>query len=750
MKLETPILETGRFTDLQKKALKKLKIDTVEDLLYHFPVRYGDYNELSYIKDLKVGNHAIIYGEIKSIQAKKTWKTKITMTEAIIEESTGDKIQLVWFSQPYISKILKIDSSARFSGMVAERSGRLYMTNPEFDEVGRKIPLEKTGSLFADNSKDKEQMIFPVYKETKGITSKWIFHKIKKILSDKEFLGNLEDPIPEKILKKYNLPSLKTAFFFLHLPKKKADYESARKRFSFEEIFYIQLIRGIEKNEYAKAGAYIFEPSKKKEKKIIDSLGFQLTSAQNKVIKSIKKDFKSDIPMSRLLEGDVGSGKTVIAALTAYFAATTRPKGQNFGHTQVAYMAPTEILAKQIFSEFQKVLSAFGITLGLLTSKDVRKFPSKTDGKETKISKKKLLDWTLNGEIQIVIGTHALISKNVFFENLGLVIIDEQHRFGKKQRAALRQKSLSKKDSEKVKELKTKKIRKKGVAKNDNILPHLLSMTATPIPRTLALTIYGDLDLSVMDELPPGRKKVDTKVFIDNEGERKKVYKEALQELEKGRQMYVICPRIDDPDPDKQNTLQLKSAVATQKHFQEHPLFKKYNIGLLHSKLNKDKKNEEMEKFTNGKYNILVSTSVVEVGVSVANATVMIIEGGERFGLSQLHQFRGRVMRSSHQPYCYIFANTKNKVSLDRLAALKKTSNGFELAEHDLKFRGAGEIMGNKQSGMSDLAMEAISNIKLVELARDEAQNLIKKDKWSREKKIVNKIEKIKSKIHME
>ena len=750
MKLETPILETGRFSEMQKKALKKMKIETVEDLLYYFPVRYGDFNELSYIKNLKAGDHAILYGEIKKIQAKKTYKTKMTMTEAILEEPSGDKIQIVWFSQPYISNILKVGSTARFSGAVAERGGKLYLTNPEFDEVGKKIPIEKTGSLFEEGSVEKEQMIFPVYKETKGITSRWIFHKIKKILSNKEFLDSLKDPIPEKILKKYNLPSLKNSFFFLHLPKKKEDYEAAKKRFAFEEIFYIQLIRGIEKNEYEKAGAYIFKVDKKKEEAILKNLGFELTDAQKEVLENIKKDFQTNKPMSRLLEGDVGSGKTIVAIMTAYFATTTRPKGQNFGYTQVAYMAPTEILAKQIFAEFQKFLGPFGITMGLLTSKDIRKFPSKIDGKETKVSKKKLLDWVLNGEIQILIGTHALISKNVFFENLGLVIIDEQHRFGKKQRAALRKKAQEKKNSEKIQEMKNKKIQKKGLAENDDILPHLLSMTATPIPRTLALTIYGDLDLSIMDQLPPGRKPVKTAVFLDNQDKRKAVYLAAKKELSAGRQMYVICPRIDDPDPDKQIQLNLKSAVATQKEFQKNPLFKDYEVGLLHSKLSKDAKNEVMEKFSKNEIQILVSTSVVEVGVSVANATVMIIEGGERFGLSQLHQFRGRVMRSTHQPYCFIFANTKNEKSLERLSALKNTSNGFKLAEYDLQFRGAGEILGDKQSGMSDLAMSAISNLKLVELARKEAKNLIKGEKWKKEKAVQEKIKKITSKVHME
>ena len=531
-----------------------------------------------------------------------------------------------------------------------------------------------------------------------------------------------------------------------------ADSEVAKKRFAFEEIFMIQLIKSIEREKYQKSGAFIIKPEKKLQKEFLGNFGFELTDGQSETIDSILHDFKRGLPMSRLLEGDVGSGKTVVAAAAAFFAAMTKPKNQNFGKIQVAYMAPTEILAKQIFAEFIKYLGPYGIQIGLLTSKDVRRFPSKVSKKEAaKIPKKKLAEAILNGEVQITVGTHALISKNIFFENLGLVIIDEQHRFGKKQRAALRAKPTAKTAAiaeGKIK--KSEKIVKKGVAENEDILPHLLSMTATPIPRTLALSLYGDLDLSLMTDMPKGRKKVVTEIYIDNETEREKVYIDAKKELDDGRQMYVICPRIDDPDPDKLQALNVKSATSTQKNLQKNKYFKNYKVGLLHSKMTKEKKDQVMSDFLDNKYQILVSTSVIEVGVSVANATVMIIEGGERFGLSQLHQFRGRVMRSSFQPYCYIFANTKAEKTLERLKAIKEAKNGFELAEYDLQFRGAGQILGNKQSGMSDLAMEAIRNLKMVEAARNESQKMAKNNTYKKHKNLNYRLEEIIDKVYME
>ncbi len=751
MNLNTPLEKIFRLSPNQKKGLEKLKLATVSDLLYYFPVRYGDFNKLSYIRNLKNGDNVNIYATVKSIRASKTFKTKITMTEAVLEESSGDKIKAIWFSQPYISKILQEGISARFSGVVSSNKNGLYLANPEFGKVSE-IPLEKTGSLFEEKSKEEELAIFPVYRETKFITSKWIYHKIRKILSNKDFLENLNDPIPENILKKYNLPALKNSFFYLHLPKEHIQADAAKKRFAFEEIFFIQLVKNIEKEKYEKSGAFIIKPNKELKDKFKSFFHFDFTSKQKKAISDILDDLKSGKPASRLIEGDVGSGKTVVAMAASYYTVKTKPKNQSFGKLQVAYMAPTSVLANQIFQEFTKIFANENIKIGLLTSKNIQKFPSKTNPIEpTSISKKKLLEWTLNGEINILIGTHSLISKNVFFENLGLVIIDEQHRFGKKQRASLRAKPTDKKTKIESGEIKkSTKIIKKGVAENEDILPHLISMTATPIPRTLALSLYGDLDLSIIDELPAGRKKVFTKVFVDNEKARVNVYKKAKEKLDDGRQMYVICPRISDPDPNREKALNVKSAISTAEEFIKNPLFKNYKIGLLHSKLSKDKKDQEMQKFVNGEIQILVSTSVIEVGVSVANATVMIIEGAERFGLSQLHQFRGRIARSSFQPYCFAFANTKNENSLKRLKIFAKTTNGFELAEHDLETRGAGEILGNKQSGISDLAMEAIKNLKLVEFARKESQALVKDEKYKKYKSLNKKLEEIQEKIYLE
>ena len=755
MNFDTLLEEIFRIPEEQKKTLKKLEISSVYDILHYFPTRYGNFNELSYIKDLKNGDHTNIYAKVLSIKAKKSYRTKIPMTEAVLEDSSGKRITAIWFSQPYIYKMLPENSLARFSGVVTEKKGKKLLSNPEFGKVSD-IPLEKTGGLFSENEKESEFVLFPIYKESgikKGkVSSKWIYHKIKKILADKEFVKKITDPIPEKMLKKYNLPNLKSSFFYLHLPQKKEDTEVAKKRLAFEEIFIIQLIKGIEREKYQTSGAFIINCEKEKKEEFLQSFGFDLTKGQKKVIEDILKDYKKGVPMSRLLEGDVGSGKTVVAAAATFFASETKPKSQSFGKLQVAYMAPTEILAKQVFSEFIKIFKPYKKKIALLTSKDVLIFPSKISLDDSaKVSKKKLNEWILNGEVEVIIGTHALISKSVFFENLGLVIIDEQHRFGKKQRAALRQKPSSKVKAKKEGEIKySEKIIKKGLVENEEILPHLLSMTATPIPRTLALSLYGDLDLSIMTDMPEGRKEVKTEVFIDNETAREQVYKKVQKQLDDGKQMYVVCARIDDPDLEKTKSLNIKSAISTQKTLERNKYFKSFKVGLLHSKLKKDQKDKTMEDFLKNKYQILVSTSVIEVGVSVQNATVMIIEGGERFGLSQLHQFRGRVQRSTHQPYCYIFANTRSEKTLERLKTIKKVSNGFELAEFDLKFRGAGEILGNKQSGVSDLAMESIKNLKMVEAARNEAQIMAKNETYKKYKSLNKKLEKIKQKVYME
>jgi ATP-dependent DNA helicase RecG len=364
-------------------------------------------------------------------------------------------------------------------------------------------------------------------------------------------------------------------------------------------------------------------------------------------------------------------------------------------------MAPTEILATQLFEGFIRFFAGSGITIGLMTGSGCRKFPSKVDPTEaTDISRTQLLKWIASGEIPIVVGTHSLIQKTVKFKNLGLVVIDEQHRFGTFQRQKL--------------------------ASKEGFAPHLLSMTATPIPRTLALTLYGDLDLSVLDQMPAGRKPVITDIV--RPADRKKTYIEIGKRLAEGRQAYVICPRIDEPDPDKVAAVQAKSAKAEAERL-ANDVFPGYRVGLMHGKLLPKDKDAVMRKFENGEIDILVSTSVVEVGVNVPNATVMLIEGAERFGLAQLHQLRGRVIRGTYQGYCYLFTDSSTETTLERLGALAKTSNGFELAERDLQLRGAGELSGGKQWGVSDLAMDAIRNVRLVEAARTEATRLISQDK---------------------
>ena len=420
-------------------------------------------------------------------------------------------------------------------------------------------------------------------------------------------------------------------------------------------------------------------------------------------------DMAKNFPMSRLLEGDVGSGKTAVAATASYVAVQQRPNGQTFGNLQVAYMAPTEILAAQHFESFIQYFSHLPINIGLITGSGCRKFPAKTIGpvdsgvKWTNISRAQLLKWVANGEVPILIGTHALIQKTVKFKNLALCVIDEQHRFGTAQR-----RKLVKKD-----------------AKGNISAPHLLSMTATPIPRTLALTIYGDLDLSLLDEMPTGRKEIITEIITPDK--RDETYEKIRQELKNNRQMYVICPRIFEADPKKELALNVKSAVEEAKRLKKE-IFHEYEVGVLHSKMSKEKKEKVMQEFTEGKINILCATSVVEVGVNVPNATLIIIEGAERFGLAQLHQLRGRVIRSTHQAYCYIFADAKSDKTIARLKALKTAKNGFELAELDLTLRGAGELGGVKQWGITDLGMEAIKNIKMVEAARFEAIRLIGED----------------------
>ena len=706
----------------QKKALRRLKLFSVADLLFHFPVRYSDISQVKKISELIPGDMATVYGKISKLKTKKGFRSKIPMAEGQIEDLSG-KIKIIWFNQAYLAKMIHEGSNVKLTGKVTASKQGLYLANPEFEKM-IDMPIDSQDSLFTPSPQPSPErrgenrgitgLSYPIYTETRGITSKWFYHAIEKILRDKT-LNKIEDYVPKEILEKYHLPSLKSALVWIHKPKNNRDAESARKRFAFEEVFCIQLERQHDKFEYRKNKSFQIKQDKKDIRDFLARFPFEATNSQKRSIETVLIDMAKNFPMSRLLEGDVGSGKTAVAATASYVAVQQRPNGQSFGNLQVAYMAPTEILATQHFESFIEYFAprletggaSLPINIGLITGSGCRKFPSKTSiyGPAggginwTTISRAQLLKWVANGEIPILIGTHALIQKTVKFKNLALVVIDEQHRFGTTQRMKL--------------------VRK------DNIAPHLLSMTATPIPRTLALTIYGDLDLSLLDEMPAGRKQIITEIITQNK--RDQTYEQIREELKKDRQLYVICPRIFEPDPEKELALNVKSAVEEAKRLKKE-VFREYEIGVLHSKMSKEKKEEVMQEFVAGNIHILCATSVVEVGVNVPNATVIIIEGAERFGLAQLHQLRGRVIRSTHQAYCYIFAEAKSEKTIARLKALKTAKNGFELAELDLTLRGAGELGGTKQWGITDLGMEAIKNIKMVEAARTEAIRLIKED----------------------
>ena len=845
----TPLADIFRLTPLQKIGLEKIGLRTVGDLIHYFPTRYSSIADIKSIRDIHAGESVVIYGRVVSAKSTKGYRSKIPMTEAIVEDGTG-RIKVVWFHQAYIAKMLEPDMNIKLSGHVEERKGVPYLTNPELVKT-KELPIDGGGSLFQE---DSQSFFYPIYPETKGVTSRFLYHHVQKLFSQ-GILNHIIDPIPEDILARYHLPSLKTALVWIHAPQKETDAQSARKRFAFEEVFIIQLARQRDRARTKQHAGFCVEPEREALDRFITRFSFTPTASQNHALEDIFSDFKKGVPMTRLLEGDVGSGKTFVAATAAYAVTTTAPKDNKSGNLQVAYMAPTEILAEQHFKSFIEYFKGLPIEIGLLTGSGAKKFPSKLDPSgATKVSKAQLLKWVAEGKLPILIGTHALIQKSVQFKNLGLAIIDEQHRFGIGQRAGLVNRgttrtkrgdnegiennepvdpllyrdltytireaifkvkkelglghkevvyqkaleeefSLAKLNFSREKQIPILYQKKKvGVYRPDFVIddkvivelkalpflgtepkkqlwnylkgspyklallvnfghsqldiervvydtarsnnsassprksafiPHLLSMTATPIPRTLALTIYGNLDLTLLDEMPAGRLPVKTELVLPST--RKKMEEHIRAEIQAGRQAYVICPRIDEPDPDKALALNAKSVIAESKRIAEN-IFPEFEVGVLHGKMKPTEKDWVMQEFTKGNIHILVATSVIEVGVNVPNATMIVIEGAERFGLAQLHQLRGRVIRGNHQAYCYLLTESSNETSLKRLKALATAKNGFELSELDLMLRGSGELSGGKQWGISDLGMEAIKNIKMVEAARTEAEKIIAED----------------------
>ena len=713
-----------RIDAAHQKALKRLGITTVNELLYHLPARYEDITDVQAVEGLAKGQDAVVYGQLSGLKTRKAWKSRKPIAEGYIEDGSA-KIKIMWFNQPYLAKMYQDGAYVKVAGKVTGSEGKLYIANPEVEPLDA-LPVDRHDSIFK-NTENLDDTIYPVYRETKGVTSKWFYHTVLKCF-EKGVLETMHDPLPEAMLARYKLPHLKTALVWIHSPKKAEHAQSARKRFAFEEIFYIQTQRALDRAAASAASTYTVKTDNKHLVAFTERFPFALTAAQDKAINGILTDFSGNHAMSRLLEGDVGSGKTAVAATTAYAVATSRPpeglgKKLEYGNLQVAYMAPTEILAKQHFESFIEYFKHLPIQIGLMTGSGCYKYPSKSNPNEaTKISKAQLVKWVKNGEVPILIGTHALIYKSVEFKHLAFVIIDEQHRFGTNQRKAL--------------------------AKKHARLPHSLSMTATPIPRTLALTIYGDLDITLLDEMPKGRKPVITKVI--GPGQETPMYEHVRSELQNGRQAYVICPRIDEPDPDKETALNTKSVKAEAERLKK-TVFPNYRFDILHSKMTPTEKDKVMARFAAHQTDILVATSVVEVGVNVPNATNIIIEGAERFGLSQLHQLRGRVIRSNHQAYCFAVSSSKSDKTKERLKALTTAKNGFELSEYDLQFRGSGELYGAKQSGLTDLGMEALKNLKLVEAARTEAQAMVAADPDLKMHPIIaTRVAKLGKVLHME
>ncbi|MHB8860348.1 MAG: ATP-dependent DNA helicase RecG [Minisyncoccota bacterium] len=693
-----------RLSPDKKRALAKLGIRTIRDLLYHFPARYENAGPTGTIAGAGAGAEVTLYGTVRKPDVRKTWKSRRPIAEAWLEDNSG-KIKMMWFSQPYIAKSLHDGMVVKVSGRIAGEGAKIYLANPEIDkspilsEDIHNSLFARTQDLNVKHLNPEISELHPIYSESKGVSSLWLTHAVRKAF-EAGVHERLVDPIPPDILAHYKLPTLSAALVFIHAPQKKSDADAARKRFAFEEVFALQVVMQQRRRALLREEALPVTVNRGALNDFIASFPFPATAAQLQAIETIASDFEKTHPMLRLLEGDVGSGKTAVAAATAYLVATSLPKGRVAGTLQVAYLCPTEILAKQHFSTFVSYFKEHPIPIGLITGSECRKFPSKVRYEESaKISKPAFKKMVANGEIPIVIGTHALIEKSLSFKYFAYAIIDEQHRFGTMHR---------------------QKLATKGA-----IAPHLLSMTATPIPRTLALTLYGDLDLTVLDQMPLGRKPIKTEVLGPEK--REEAYTRVRTELAAGHQAYVICPRIDEPDPDKELALQAKSVTAEASRLKKE-VFPKATIDILHSKMRPSEKEDVMKRFETGDVDILVATSVVEVGVNVPNATVILIEGAERFGLAQLHQLRGRVIRSTHQSYCFALPESFGQATKDRMKALITAKNGFELAEYDLALRGAGELAGGKQWGVSDIAMEALKNLKLVEAARTEAAQLVADD----------------------
>jgi ATP-dependent DNA helicase RecG len=662
--LDTEITKINRVGLATARKLKKVGIKTIYDLLLYFPYRWEDYSESTKIENLKADINANIVGHVEIIESRRSHKRRrLHITEAIISDGE-EQIKVIWFNQPFIAKTLKIGDKVSLSGKIEEDFTGFIMKSPIYEKI-------KTSNVHT-------QGLIPNYHLTSNLTQKQVRYLIAQVI---KYVNLIPDWLPTEIIKSQKLISLEKAIKQIHFPKTGEELAAAQRRLGFDELFLIQIQAEFIRNQNQKNKAEIIKFQEKATQDFVASLPFTLTNAQKKSSWEILQDLEKDKPMARLLQGDVGSGKTVVACLALLNTALNQQ--------QAVFMVPTEILAEQHFNNLVKLLNNTSIQIGIITRNNKKINFANTD--------KKITPKFITENCQIIIGTHALIQEKINFKNLGLAIIDEQHRFGVNQRKNLLQKS--------------------GDTKT---MPHLLSMTATPIPRSLALSLFGDLDISVINEMPKARKPIITRVVA--ESNRSRAYDFIKQQIKQGRQAFVICPLIDISDK-----LGVKS-VKEEFEKLNKVIFPELKIAMLHGKLKAEEKEKIMQDFQDNKINILVSTSVVEVGVDIPNASIMMIEGADRFGLAQLHQFRGRVGRGQYQSYCLLFSDSNSQNTLSRLEAMTKYNDGFTLAKIDLEHRGPGEIYGNMQKGFPELKIASLFDYELTAQAKKEAEKLIKID----------------------
>ncbi|MCB8943856.1 MAG: ATP-dependent DNA helicase RecG [Ardenticatenaceae bacterium] len=644
------------------ERLARLGAETIWDLLYLFPRRYDDYSVMKPINRLQYGEQVTVIGTLWEARARRT-RTNQVMVQAMLNDGSG-QIQATWFNQPWVADKLKAGMQVVMRGKVEQYLGRPVFNSPEWE------PIEMD-SL-------RNNRIVPIYPLTEGLKA----HKMRELMGKATgyWAARVPDPLPEPVRKRQKLYTLPQALYQTHLPDSPETLQAARHRLMFDELFLLQLGMQRQKRAWQAEPGIPLLADPAHLIRFRNALPFDLTGAQERVIEEIVQDMARNVPMNRLLQGDVGAGKTIVAAAAMMMAVKAE--------AQVALMAPTEILAEQHYQGLRKLLEPLEVTVCLLT------------GSTPESERVQILAGLASGQIQVAIGTHALIQEGVQFHKLALAVIDEQHRFGVDQRAALRDKGAE--------------------AENGRPNPHVLVMSATPIPRTLALSLYGDLDLSILDEMPPGRQEIKTRWLRGSERER--AYGFVRRQVKEGRQAYVIYPLVEESDK-----IDEKAAVEEYARLQDE-VFPDLKVGLIHGRLKSAEKEAVMRAFYNGETNILVATSVIEVGVDVPNSTIMLIEGANRFGLAQLHQFRGRVGRGEHQSYCILIAETGSAVAEERLQALEQTNDGFVLAEKDLEIRGPGQFFGRRQSGLPELKLASLLDMEMVTRAREEAEKIYKAD----------------------